>query len=93
VHTKYKLFEDIKERSDFLVKQLCEGVYTSQDVYSNNLLHLIHIYCELNPFIKDPDFIEWVRNKEPVALLEIAETGRIIMALQNFSQVFKKDII
>lgn len=90
MHAKYKIFEEVKERSDFMVEQLSEGDYTSSDVYTNNLLHLIHTYCEFAPLMRDNEFTEWVQINHPIALVEVAMTGRIIMTMQNFFLILKK---
>lgn len=93
MHAKYKLFEEVKERSDFMVKQLSEGDYRSQDVYVNNLLHLINTYSEFTKFMTDSEFIAWTQINHPIALIEVAMTGRIIMAVQNFFLIPKKECI
>lgn len=89
MHDKYKIFEEVKDRSDFMVKQLSEGRYTSLDVYSNNILHLIHTYSEFTPLMRDLEFTEWAQVNHPIALVEVAMIGRIIMTLQNFFMIPK----
>lgn len=93
MHAKHKVFEEIKERSDYMLKQLSEGDYTSSDIYTNNLLHLIHNFCEFKPLMNDPVFTEWLQINHPVALVEVAMTGRIVMAMQNFFMIPKKGFI
>lgn len=90
MHAKYKLFEEVKKRSDFMVKQLSEGDYVSPDVYANNLLHLINIYSEFTLFMRDSEFTVWVQINHPMELVEVAMTGRIIMAVQNFFLIPKE---
>lgn len=93
MHAKYKLFEEVKERSDFMVEQLSEGDYRSPQVYVNNLLHLINTYSEFTEFMSDAEFIKWTQINHPIALIEVAMTGRIIMAVQNFLLIPKKGCI
>ncbi|WHQ76802.1 hypothetical protein [Pantoea sp. Lij88] len=81
---KYELVKDIKIRTDLLLLQLSEGTYTSLDAYINNLTHIRLAYCEYNPFTTDPEFLAWLQRKDATFLPEIALTGRLIMALQNF---------
>ncbi|KDA93503.1 hypothetical protein [Pantoea agglomerans] len=84
MHQKYEHVKDIKARIDLLLLQLSEGRYTSLDTYINNLALLKVAYCELEPLTSDPDFLFWLQQKDPTFLLEIALTGRVLMALQNF---------
>ncbi|CAH6250567.1 hypothetical protein [Pantoea agglomerans] len=84
MHQKYEYVKDIKARIDLLLLQLSEGRYTSLDTYINNLALLKVAYRELEPLTSDPDFLLWLQQKDPTFLLEIALTGRVLMALQNF---------
>ncbi|WNK63899.1 hypothetical protein RM152_07710 [Pantoea agglomerans] len=84
MHQKYEYVKDIKARIDLLLLQLSEGRYTSLDTYINNLALLKGAYRELEPLTSDPDFQFWLQQKDPTFLLEIALTGRVLMALQNF---------
>ena len=84
MHQKYEYVKDIKARIDLLLLQLREGRYTSLDTYINNLALLKVAYREFEPLTSDPDFLFWLQQKDPTFLLEIALTGRVLMALQNF---------
>lgn len=84
MHQKYEYVKDIKARIDLLLLQLSEGRYISLDTYINNLALLKVAYRELEPLTSDPDFLFWLQQKDPTFLLEIALTGRVLMALQNF---------
>jgi len=84
MHQKYEFVKDIKLRSELLLMQLSEGHYASLDTYINNLTLLKITYREFEPLTSDPDFLIWLQRNDPTFLLEVALTGRVLMALQNF---------
>ncbi|OWS75395.1 hypothetical protein CBW22_12215 [Pantoea sp. VS1] len=84
MHEKYRRVTDIKAQTDGLLVQLSEGEYRSLDVWANNLTHLKMAFALFTPFMDDPGFLTWLKQHDAVMVSEIAMTGRVLMALQNF---------
>lgn len=87
---KYRYITELKAQTDGLLVQLSEGEYRSLDVWANNLTHLKMTFDLFSPYINEPGFLTWLKQHDAVMVSEIAMTGRVLMALQNFFRVASK---
>lgn len=81
---KYILFQEVKARADYLLKQLCEGDYYSVEIYANNVIHLHKTYQEFEVYTSDKEFLRWLQMEHNSALVEVMMMGKVIMVIYNF---------
>lgn len=91
MHEKYRRIAEIKAQTDELLTQLSKGEHRSLDVWANNLTHLKLAFGTFSPYMRDPVLLTWLKQNDAVMVLEIAMTGRALMALQNFFRVASKN--
>lgn len=90
VHEKYRHVTELRAQTDGLLVRLSEGENRSPNVRANNLTHLKMAFALLPPFMDDPRFLAWLKQRDAVMESETVMTVRVFMApLARFQDLFQ----